>query len=167
MLAVQVNRSYDFQQHFSRGLNPSPPSFYSFDSRAQQMPQMHSFSTLTFEPVVHSPDTFFKSGPQFDTNTVITHACKECRLHHKSCSGGRPCSRCAEKGIVCESVARKKTVRKKASDKQKGIKKAEPTPIVDSRQQVYQSMHELLEQSYIKLYKQERRKNRSSPVNNQ
>jgi hypothetical protein len=104
-----------------------------------------------------APDVFHKNT-SFDHNTVITHACKECRLHHKSCSGGRPCQRCAEKGLVCESVARKRTVRKKQ------ILENRPTkvPEQDSRQQLYQSMHDILEQSYIKLYKNERKRARRS-----
>ncbi len=93
----------------------------------------------------------------YETKVAVTHACRECRLHHKSCSGGRPCSRCAEKGILCENVPRKKTVRKGTKVEAKVVETKEVSP----QEQIYIDMYKAMTNSYIKILK---KNNKPKPV---
>jgi hypothetical protein len=49
-----------------------------------------------------------------DGDNIVIFACKMCRLHHKRCSGERPCERCIQKNYTCENLVRmggKKTLK--------------------------------------------------------
>ncbi|KAL0490711.1 transcription activator of gluconeogenesis ERT1 [Acrasis kona] len=80
---------------------------------------------------------------------ITTHACKECRLHHKSCNGERPCLRCRDKGLCCESVPRKRTTRK--SSTQNVVKPTLNTPISEE-DRLYQTMYDMLQKSFLNLH---------------
>jgi hypothetical protein len=81
-----------------------------------------------------------------DGESVIIFACKMCRLHHKRCSGERPCERCIQKGYICENLVR-------MSGAKKTVKDSPPTIGVDSyeQQSLFDKMYDFMRVEYDKL----------------
>ncbi len=85
---------------------------------------MNDKSSLVFE--LYDPSKQRKAAPRNnralqegkkkeDGETITIFACKMCRLHHKKCSGERPCERCQQKNYLCENLVKlnpnKKTIK--------------------------------------------------------
>jgi hypothetical protein len=63
----------------------------------------------------------------------VSNACKRCHKIHMSCDEIKPCSRCKEKGYICELYHRKKR-QKKISKNKKIIDKKQNKKIIDKKQ---------------------------------
>lgn len=94
-------------------------------------------------PVDDKNQSGFRKKDTLDSKVI--YACKMCRLHHKRCSGERPCKRCIDKNYTCENIVRTNT---------KKTTKESPPPrnLSPSQQQSnYDKMFEVMREEHARL----------------
>ncbi|KAL0490908.1 proline utilization trans-activator [Acrasis kona] len=85
---------------------------YNPENARAQRNRSNSTTSNTSSPINGEENSKKKQGG--DSKPI--YACKMCRLHHKRCIGGRPCTRCMEKNYICENIVR--TSKPKDSEEQ-------------------------------------------------